>query len=95
VCHAGQSYQVDSVPGDAQPTVANENASIYHAATAAHSGSEPTRLPVAAACMGCHDTGAAEAHTQTNTIDGKEQCVVCHGVIGYMSVDSVHGIPPQ
>ena len=48
-----------------------------------------------AACMGCHDTGAAQAHAETNTINGVENCMVCHGHIGFMSVDEVHGLPVQ
>jgi OmcA/MtrC family decaheme c-type cytochrome len=94
-CHAGQSYQIDSLPTDVQPTWANETASIFHSATPAHPSSETPLLPVASACTGCHGTNAAVSHAASNTINGKENCITCHGKIGYMSVDIVHGITPQ
>lgn len=92
VCHAGGTFEIESVPPGAQPTVANENATLVHKGTAAHAAGEASMLPVTAACMGCHDTAAARAHAQTNTVGGKEQCVVCHGKNGFMSVDQVHGL---
>ena len=95
VCHAGGTFEIESVPAGAQPTVANEAGTIRHKGTAAHVAGEPSVLPVTAACMGCHDTAAAQAHAQTNTIDGKEQCAVCHGKNGFMSIDQVHGLAQQ
>ncbi len=95
LCHAGPTYRIESVPAGALPTVANETATIVHKASAAHTASETGTLPITAACMGCHDTGAAQAHAATNTISGKEQCGVCHGKNGFMSVDQVHGLAAQ
>lgn len=95
LCHAGQTYRIEAVPPGAQPTVSNETATIQHKATPAHAAAEPRVLPVTAACMGCHDTGAAQAHAATNTIGGRENCAVCHGRNGFMSVDMVHGLASQ
>jgi OmcA/MtrC family decaheme c-type cytochrome len=95
ICHAGGTYRVESVQADAAPMVANETASIFHQAAPAHGNAEPRRLPITTACTGCHDTGAALAHAERNTIQGKENCAVCHGQIGFMSVDEVHGIPAE
>jgi OmcA/MtrC family decaheme c-type cytochrome len=92
VCHASGTFEIESVPASASPTVANEHATILHKGTPAHASNEPAVLPVTAACMGCHNTNAAQAHAQTNTINGKENCVTCHGKIGFMSVDEVHGL---
>lgn len=94
-CHAAGTYQIESVPADAPATVANESATIVHAAKPAHASSEAGRLPVTAACTSCHDTGAALAHAERNTIEGKENCSACHGKIGFMSVDDMHGIPAE
>jgi OmcA/MtrC family decaheme c-type cytochrome len=92
LCHAGTTYRIESVPPGAQPTVANETATLVHKASVTPVAGEASMLPVTAACMGCHDTGAAQAHAATNTIGGKEQCAVCHGRDGFMSVDQVHGL---
>ena len=92
LCHAAGTFEIESVPEDARPTVANENATLLHKGSPAHAASESGVLPVTAACMGCHDTGAAQSHAQTNTIEGREQCAVCHGKNGFMSVDQVHGL---
>jgi OmcA/MtrC family decaheme c-type cytochrome len=94
-CHAGRSFEIESVPPGAAPTVANENATLLHHGAASPAVGEPAALPVTAACMGCHDTGAAQAHAQTNTVAGAETCAVCHGKNGFMSVDQVHGLAAQ
>ncbi len=95
ICHTAGTFEIESVPADARPTVANENATLLHKGSPAPAAGEPARLPVTAACMGCHDTAAAQAHARTNTISGKEQCSVCHGKNGFMSVDQVHGLARQ
>ncbi len=95
VCHAAGTFEIESIPAGASPTIANENATLLHKGTAAHPSNDPTTLPVTAACMGCHDTPAALAHAQTNTINGQEQCSVCHGKNGFMSVVQVHGLAQQ
>jgi OmcA/MtrC family decaheme c-type cytochrome len=92
LCHANGTFHVESVPAGARPTVANETPTLQHKGSPAPATGEPSTLPVAAACMGCHDTGAAQAHAASNTIDGKENCRVCHGTNGFMSVDQVHGL---
>jgi OmcA/MtrC family decaheme c-type cytochrome len=89
LCHQGTSYAVESVPADAQPTVANETATIQHQGTAAHGSGEAQIPAVQAACTACHDTGAAQLHAQQNT-----QCAVCHGLGHFMSVKTVHGVSP-
>lgn len=95
LCHAGGTYQIDAVPAGARPTEANEKPSILHAGTAAHGSGEPTSPPVQAACLGCHDTGAAQLHAQQNTVSGVEQCVQCHGrATGVLAVDKIHGLQP-
>ncbi len=95
ICHTEGTYRVESVPENAAPMVANETASIFHQASPAHVAAEARRLPVTAACTGCHDTGAALAHAERNTIDGRENCAVCHGQNGFLSVDEVHGVRAQ
>ena len=92
LCHANGTFRIESVPAGAGPTVANETATLQHKGGPAHSAGEPSTLPVTAACMGCHDTGAAQTHAASNTIGGKENCKVCHGTNGFMSVDQVHGL---
>jgi OmcA/MtrC family decaheme c-type cytochrome len=89
LCHQNKSYTVESVPADAQPTVANETSTIQHKGTPAHGPGEAQVPAVQAACMGCHDTGAAKLHAQQNA-----QCAVCHGLGHFMSVDTVHGLSP-
>ncbi len=87
VCHAGKSYLVESVPGDAAPTVANE--------TADPSLNGLVRTPpVQAACVACHATGATFAHVATKTAKGVETCPQCHGAKGAKSTEVVHGLLP-
>lgn len=93
LCHQGGTHEIESVPAGARATVANETATIQHAGTAAHGPSEATRPPVQAACLGCHDTGAAQLHAQSHTVSGVEQCVQCHGQQNaLLSVDIAHGL---
>ena len=46
--------------------------------------------PIAAACLGCHDTKAAAAHAFVNTAPFGEACAACHGVNSEFAVDKVH-----
>jgi OmcA/MtrC family decaheme c-type cytochrome len=94
-CHSGKTYLVEAVPADAPPTVANETASIRHAAnSSAHASGEPAALPIQAACTGCHASGATFAHAAANTANGVEGCAKCHGAKGAKSTDVVHGLLP-
>jgi OmcA/MtrC family decaheme c-type cytochrome len=95
LCHENGSYAPESVPAKGLPTVANETATIQHQGSAAHGPSESVTAPIQAACLGCHDTSAAQLHAQENTIAGQEQCSACHSVNAFMSVNAVHGLPSR
>jgi OmcA/MtrC family decaheme c-type cytochrome len=91
-CHLEGTFLLESIPTGAAPTWANETPAIMHAASVAHTSAEQKRLPMTAACMGCHDTGSALLHTAGHTEDGVEKCAQCHSK-GALSVKTVHGIP--
>jgi OmcA/MtrC family decaheme c-type cytochrome len=92
VCHLGKSYLVEAVPAKAGWTVANETATIRHAAnTSTHSSGEPSSPPIQAACLGCHATGPTIAHAQATTVSGAETCAQCHSK-GNVGVDVAHGL---
>jgi OmcA/MtrC family decaheme c-type cytochrome len=75
-CHVNNSYQVDNVGA---------------VAMVATTGSfMPTTAPIAAACLGCHDTADAASHALANTTTLGENCVICHGMTGAFSLDTVH-----
>lgn len=94
VCHTGTTFHVDAVPADAPPTVANETATVRHAAnSAAHAAGEPALPPIQAACTSCHATGATFAHVAAKTVRGVETCAQCH-VKGALAVGVVHGLVP-
>jgi OmcA/MtrC family decaheme c-type cytochrome len=46
--------------------------------------------PIAAACLGCHDTRATAAHAFVSTAPFGEACAACHGNAADFSVDKVH-----
>ena len=46
--------------------------------------------PESAACVGCHDSLEAQAHTFLNTAPFGESCGACHGEGKEFSVDRVH-----
>jgi OmcA/MtrC family decaheme c-type cytochrome len=46
--------------------------------------------PIAAACLGCHDTEYEAAHAYVNTAPFGEACASCHGADDEFSVDKVH-----
>jgi len=46
--------------------------------------------PVAAACIGCHDSDDASIHAYTNSTMIGEACSTCHGPGKDLSVDKVH-----
>ena len=48
--------------------------------------------PITAACTGCHDTAQAMAHAASQTTNGVESCILCHGEGRPYSVTSVHRI---
>ena len=95
VCHTGKAFLPENVPADAPPTIANENGWVLHASnTTAHSPGEPARLPIQAACTGCHATGATFAHVASKTQGTVETCAQCHGAKGSKPTEVVHGLLP-
>jgi OmcA/MtrC family decaheme c-type cytochrome len=94
-CHLGKSYQIEALPADSSPTIANETATIQHGGTAAHGAGEPRLLPVTASCVGCHGTGTAALHASKHVDAGVEACATCHGAKGSLSVRAVHGLPDE
>jgi hypothetical protein len=91
-CHLGASWLLGSLPADAAPIVANETASILHAATAGHGAADPRLRPMAATCVSCHGTAFAYAHAAEHTVDGVEGCTQCHAK-GALGVPAAHGLP--
>jgi OmcA/MtrC family decaheme c-type cytochrome len=91
-CHAPDTFALEAVPATAAPTVANETASIRHAATAAHVAGEPRTLPLAAACLSCHGDAFGRDHAARSTSGTTEQCAQCHGR-GVYGVREIHGLP--
>jgi len=47
-------------------------------------------MPIASACISCHDSDAAAAHAYSNTAFFGEACASCHGDGMSYSVDKVH-----
>jgi OmcA/MtrC family decaheme c-type cytochrome len=95
LCHVEGSHLLESVPASAASTVANEKATILHAASALHPAGDARVLPLASACMSCHDTGPGRSHAATYTIGGVEACTSCHGgATGPLSVPVRHGLVP-
>jgi OmcA/MtrC family decaheme c-type cytochrome len=93
-CHSGLTYLVDAVPADAPPTIANETATVRHAANSlAHVAGEPAVPPIQAACTGCHASGATFTHVASKTVGGAETCAQCHAK-GALAVAVVHGLEP-
>ncbi|HEX9049042.1 MAG TPA: OmcA/MtrC family decaheme c-type cytochrome [Anaeromyxobacter sp.] len=90
-CHEGRTYEIDAVPEDAPPTIANETGTVLHQGTAAHVAGEPAVPPIQSACLGCHANGFTPAHAAAHTANGIEQCAQCHAR-GPYSVDVVHGL---
>ncbi|HET9554883.1 MAG TPA: OmcA/MtrC family decaheme c-type cytochrome [Anaeromyxobacteraceae bacterium] len=93
-CHAADTFALEAIPAGAAPTVANETASIRHAATAAHVAGEPRTLPIAAACLSCHADAFGRDHAARNTSGTTERCAQCHSR-GTTGVREVHGLPPK
>jgi OmcA/MtrC family decaheme c-type cytochrome len=50
---------------------------------------DPT-MPMAAACLSCHDGDDAAAHAYANTTFFGESCATCHGEGKAFAVDKVH-----
>jgi OmcA/MtrC family decaheme c-type cytochrome len=94
LCHVGKTYLLESVPGNAPATRANEQATIWHSdGKDAHPADEPAVAPMRAACTGCHATGATFAHVAAKTAGGVETCAQCHSK-GPVSVEVAHGLAP-
>jgi hypothetical protein len=94
LCHLGKTYLPEKMPGSAPPTIANEHATIWHAAgQLEHPEDEPSTPPVQAACTGCHASGATLAHVAAKTAGGVETCGQCHEK-GPLSVEVAHGLAP-
>jgi OmcA/MtrC family decaheme c-type cytochrome len=105
LCHLKDTWTLESIPGSAQPTTANERPSIRHGAsfntdgtvktvaTASHPASEAKVLPITATCLSCHTNGAARLHAADKTQGGVEQCATCHGASGSESVRKWHAVP--
>ncbi len=89
-CHGDTTFTVNAIPATALPTIANETGKVMHQGTAAHVPGEPEYPPIQAACLSCHDSPAAHAHVQLNTVAGTEACPVCHGEGRDDSVTSRH-----
>ena len=98
-CHVPGTWAAEAVPLDAAPTSANERGSILHVGTAAsparptHASASEKVLPVTAACLGCHTSGAAADHAAGKTSGGVELCPSCHGASGGESVRKWHAVP--
>lgn len=90
-CHPGASWTLGAIPPDASPTIANETASVQHAATAAHAAGERRWPPVTASCNSCHGGAFAAAHAASYLVDGVEQCAQCH-LRGALGVAAAHGL---
>jgi OmcA/MtrC family decaheme c-type cytochrome len=74
-CHVDQTYQVPS-----QGVVATVAPREFYSPIP----------PNSSACLGCHDTVDAAAHTFVNTSQFGESCATCHGPQGEFSVDRMH-----
>jgi OmcA/MtrC family decaheme c-type cytochrome len=94
LCHADGAYLLERIPAGTPDTVANETATIQHAASLPHAATEPRVKPLTAACNGCHGTAFAAAHAaQYTTAAAGEQCLQCHGGSGALGVRKAHGLP--
>jgi len=91
LCHDGTTWLIEGQPADASPTIANETATITHAATASHTAADPRWLPITATCNSCHGTAWAYAHAATYTEGGVETCAQCH-TKGSLGVPAAHGL---
>jgi OmcA/MtrC family decaheme c-type cytochrome len=91
LCHPGSTWLLEGIPATAAPTTANETATILHSASAAHPATDPSMLPMAAACLSCHGTSWAYAHAAQYTVGVVEQCGQCH-TKGALGVPTAHGL---
>ncbi len=91
LCHPGATWTLEAIPPDASPTIANETATLQHAATAAHGAGERRWLPVTATCLSCHGSNAAFGHAAKYTLGTEEQCAQCHAR-GALGVAAAHGL---
>lgn len=94
LCHEGRSYELDVVPADAPPTLANETPTVRHDGTIAHAAEEVATPPVTAACLACHATGGALTHVARYPATAAgESCGACH-LKGTFGVAEAHGLAP-
>jgi OmcA/MtrC family decaheme c-type cytochrome len=89
ICHVVNADKtttssIDLIPDDALPTVVKDGAGAVLS----------DKLPVRAACTGCHDADDADAHTVAMTAGGVESCAVCHGSGAAFDVPVAHKIEP-
>ena len=75
-CHLPGTYRVDNVK--AVSPVLSPGSFI------------PNMMPIAAACLGCHDSKTAASHALANTNSIGEACGACHGNSSEFSADKVH-----
>ena len=75
-CHVNESQQLP-LPAGLLPT------------TTLHQWWDPM-MPVASACLSCHDDDDSAAHAYSNTTFFGESCGTCHGEGKFAAVDKVH-----
>lgn len=106
-CHLPATWEIESVPATAMPTVANEQPYLLHLptldpgtgallapASQRHGPSDADATPpVTAACLSCHASGAAADHAASKISSGVERCATCHGKGGAESVRKHHAVP--
>jgi hypothetical protein len=76
-CHVDDSYTLPLPDG------------VLETPESATSILEPL-MPVASACLSCHDSDSAAVHADANSTDLGESCDTCHGTGSTYSVERVH-----
>ncbi len=94
---AGVNYQDVGFPGDLKDCTTCHLPGTYQAdkvgavaPVQTPGGFTPTTMPIAAACLGCHDSKTAASHALANTTAIGEACAACHGSSSEFSADKVH-----
>ena len=78
-CHVPGSNLLSNMRNGVQPTTVKVGDTVF--------SSTP---PIQTVCTGCHDSGPAKTHTQAQTVNGKESCVVCHNEGREFAVSKAH-----
>lgn len=78
-CHLPNTNLLSFMRKDAGPTVIKQGDTLI--------SSIP---PIQSVCTGCHDNSPAITHTQAQTVNGKESCVVCHNEGREFAVSKAH-----